>query len=222
MTAPDAAGCAAPGCTRMPARGLLCAAHYERLGQTLAQLADAMTADAAPALVGWSTGGGHSGGLASERDPGNLRLMHARADAAATLAAWADWLREARQLAWPTVSGWSRRVAAPAGPTCPGPCPHPSCAAIHWRWEHPAARNADTDRRLLATHLDWICNQPEVRDFWCQLRALWSTLRGHRPVRRCTCEGPVWSDRGAGWCSWCAASWAGTDLLNLPRHVEAA
>lgn len=84
------------------------------------------------------------------------------------------------------------------------------------------AGGAAGDRTLLARHFDWICEQPEIVQFWCQLRALWASLRGHLPVRRCTCGGPVWTDRGGGWCSWCATVWAGRELLELDRHKEAA
>lgn len=82
----------------------------------------------------------------------------------------------------------------------------------------------ESDRKLLAhpKHFAWLVGQPEVVDFWVQLRALWASLRGHLPVRRCTCDGPVWSDRGGGWCSWCATAWTGRQLLELPRATEAA
>jgi hypothetical protein len=78
------------------------------------------------------------------------------------------------------------------------------------------------DRKLLARGLDWIVEQPEVTAFWVQIRALWSTLRGHLPVRQCTCGGPVWSETGGAWCSWCAAAWSGADLLRLPSARDAA
>lgn len=78
------------------------------------------------------------------------------------------------------------------------------------------------DRVLLARHLDWLTGQPEIAQFWVKMRALWASLRGHLPVRRCPCGGPVWSDRGGGWCSWCATPWAGRDLLNPGRPEEAA
>lgn len=77
------------------------------------------------------------------------------------------------------------------------------------------------DRALLARELDWICGTDQARDFWCQLTSLWSSVRGHLPVRRCTCGGPVWAERGGGWCGWCATAWHGRDLLDLPR-AEAA
>lgn len=76
---------------------------------------------------------------------------------------------------------------------------------------------AVADRKLLAAELPWIIRQPEVTDFWVQIRSLWSHIRGHLPVRRCTCGGPVWADPGGGWCSWCAAPWGGAALLALPR-----
>lgn len=56
----------------------------------------------------------------------------------------------------------------------------------------------------------------------CQIRALWSQIRGHLPVRRCTCGGPVWADRGGGWCSWCSTAWMGSQLLALARPESAA
>lgn len=80
------------------------------------------------------------------------------------------------------------------------------------------------NRALLAEQrtFRWICDQPEVTEFWVQIRALWATLRGHLPVRRCTCGGPVWLEPGGGWCSWCATAWSGSQLLELPRAEEAA
>lgn len=90
------------------------------------------------------------------------------------------------------------------------------------RTELTVPGTAEGNRKLLAEYLDWMCTQPEVRELWCQIRALWASLRGHRPVRRCTCGGPVWSEPGGGWCSWCSTAWAGRDLLELNRHEEAA
>lgn len=87
---------------------------------------------------------------------------------------------------------------------------------------HQAGRSAGADRALLARELNWISGQPEVRELWVQIRALWASLRGHLPVRRCTCGGPVWADRGGGWCSWCSAAWTGRELLDLARPEEAA
>lgn len=84
------------------------------------------------------------------------------------------------------------------------------------------AGHSENDRQLIVRNLKWLITQPEVTDLLCQIRALWGSLRGHLPVRRCTCGGPVWSDRGGGWCSWCATAWAGRELLELPRAVEAA
>lgn len=78
------------------------------------------------------------------------------------------------------------------------------------------------DRQILVRQFDWLVGQPEVTDLWCQIRALWASLRGHLPVRRCACGGPVWSDRGGGWCSWCAQSWTGRALLDLARPEAAA
>ena len=194
MTAPEYPGpvCAAPGCPRGPRRGYLCGWHADRLGQTIADLAGDLTSDPAPPISGWRVGGGASGLLASERDPVNLRLIDAQTQAPPVLAAWATWLCEQRP-----------------GLTRPG--------------------GASGDRTLLARHLDWLIGQPEVLQFWVQIRALWASLRGHLPVRRCTCvdpntgqRGPVWADRGGGWCSWCATAWSGRDLLELDRPEAAA
>lgn len=200
---PDLPVCVAPGCPRPPLRGLLCGRHYDHLGHTLAELATLLTADATGAAPGWRVGGGSSGGLASERAPGNLRLMAARdprdeaTSAPAVLNAWATWVRTSRQLTAPTVT----RVQWRAGQLV--------------TFTTPAPPNPTADRSLLTTHLDWIIGQPEATQFWCEIRALWSTLRGQQPVRRCTCGGPVWSEQAAGWCSWCAATWTGFDLARL-------
>lgn len=78
------------------------------------------------------------------------------------------------------------------------------------------------DRLLLSMHLKWIVGRVEVTEFWVQMRGLWSSLRGHLPVRRCTCGGPVWAERGGAWCSWCSTHWAGADLLRLARPEAAA
>lgn len=197
--------CAAPGCRRSPQRGHLCGHHRDHLGATLTELADLITDDPAPGYSTWRTGGGHTGLLASERSPVNLRLITAQTDAPTVLGAWADWVRDARQLAHPTITRVQR---------------HPALARLV-TYRTRAPRNPADDRALLAVHLDWILDQPEAAQFWCQIRALWSDLRGHRPVRRCTCGGPVWSDPGGGWCSWCATAWAGADLLRLGPAREA-
>lgn len=86
----------------------------------------------------------------------------------------------------------------------------------------PRIRRTGDDVGLLTVHLDWICEQPEIVDFWCQIRGVWSQIRGRAPVRRCTCGGPVWFERGGGWCSWCATGWSGRALLELRPAEEAA
>lgn len=177
--------CAAPTCNRPATRGLLCADDHQLLGQNLADIATALTADTGPSLTGWRTGGGHGGVLASERDPINLRQLDAQRQAPPVLEAWAAWLLERR----PELTRTGGAVGA---------------------------------RTLLAQHFDWLTAQPEVVDFWCQIRALWGSLRGHLPARACACGGPVWVDRGGGWCSWCATPYAGRELLELGRVRAAA
>ncbi len=83
--------CAAPCCARPESRGLLCADDYERLGSALADLGTALTTTGEPSLIGWRTGG-RGGGLASERDPVNLRALDAQRHGPPLLAAWASWL----------------------------------------------------------------------------------------------------------------------------------
>lgn len=177
--------CAAPGCPKPPARGLLCGWHRDVLARTLTQLRADLDGGHEPSLNGWRTGSVSGGPLASERDPVNLRAIDAQRGAPHVLRGWAVWLAPRRD-----------------------PSHRPGIV--------------EADRALLVRHFDWLCGQPEVTELWCQIRALWASLRGHLPVRRCTCGGPVWSDRGGGWCSWCATAWTGRQLLELPRATEAA
>jgi hypothetical protein len=136
----------------------------------------------------------------------------------------------------PAISGW--RIGAGSGGTLASErdpvnlrmldaqkqAPPVLAAWAHWVCEQRDLSRSgwpEGDRKLLAANLDWLVAQPQVVDLWVQIRALWASLRGHLPVRRCTCGGPVWSDRGGGWCSWCATPWAGAALLALARPEAA-
>ncbi|WP_097193082.1 hypothetical protein [Blastococcus aggregatus] len=88
--------CVAPGCAHGQARGLLCPAHHDKLGQTLADLAGDLTAGSEPSMTAWRTGGGSGGTLASERDPIDFRLLDAQTQAPPVLAASAGWLAQQR------------------------------------------------------------------------------------------------------------------------------
>lgn len=135
--------------------------------------------------------------LASQRSPGNTHVMALRdprrvthpytdpdpwgvddtPSVFATLTAYADLVREGRDLALPV-----RHVDA-----CRFPCMHRSCLLGRGR-PVPVPLTVATERKLLATHLGWILTQEWAGEFHDEIRRLHALLRaanGHQaPARR--------------------------------------
>lgn len=216
--APDIT-CAAPTCRRAPARGRLCNADVDRLGQWLVDLGDDWRSLDATPTSSASPDGGRGGSLASHRAPARLDVLvltdpRSRArdeedpdgnrgrSLLEVLGSWAATVRDERKLA----------------------------ATDRY--------DVDADRRLLAMSLHrWIVSREwvdefflEVRDVWAQVKAATGQSAGPRPVRACPelvgdpsarCNGPVWLDKDAAWCGHCAAAWSGFQLVRLLREQAA-
>lgn len=153
------------------------------------------------------------------------------------LAWWAGLVRDGRGLPYPT-----RTLAFAGGPACPGRCWHLECAAARAGVgvTVAAALTVESERKVIVEELRWCLRQPWAGDLWRSTRVLWAALktaRGSdegRPVAVCrrlvlgatgfvdVCGGRVYSERGAGWCSRCAHTWSGRELLELTRRGVAA
>jgi hypothetical protein len=154
------------------------------------------------------------------------------------LHAFAEEVREARELAAPSTSviDCVDRMPGtrPHGPAYGLPCWHPTCRGVTGRRVIPLPPTVASERRLLATHLDWLLAQGdtaarfygEIADVHSQLL----TAHGHRrprPAARCwvpvpggTCDGPVWAGRGSAHCSRCGTSWAGAEFLRISLALD--
>lgn len=193
--------CAASSCTRPAAPGaVLCAPDITRLGDWIARLGtEYELLSAAPSMQGREFGSIGGGRLASQRSPGNDHVMAMRdgrrgtgrigwedADpwgvddtpsVFATLHTYAEMVREGRELLAPV-----RYV-----PACATDCPHRSCHLGRGRPVRVPLTVA-TERKTLATHLDWILGQEWAGEFHDEIRGLWAVLRranGHAaPTRR--------------------------------------
>lgn len=217
MTDPyDGPECEVAGCRRPQAPGwLLCQSDGRFVGDCLARLADRYgRLSAAPSLAAPQPGGGHSGTLASQRDPARLHVLvltdrrSKERDPAEpspedndlrsvfeVLHAHAEAVREERRLTYPTITAAGLHAGdRPHGPAC-ADCAHPSC-----RWirpgpslDIPAPLTVATERAVLAAHLDWILGQDWAADFHSDITALWTLLGGGgRTVGVCgQCGGPV-------------------------------
>lgn len=151
------------------------------------------------------------------------------------LAGWAQQVRLERRLAPEMVERLIRQPDAPDGPWH-AYCDHDSCADMRIFYSEPAELTIDTERRLLARHLDWICAQYWVRDMWDQLRRLDRALREAvgdpypRPIGVCpvpvdkgVCGTPLYAQpSGDGVrCRGCGEQWTGIDLVRLHLILEA-
>lgn len=235
---PDQAApvCAAASCTRPAAAGMLCAADERRLGDWLAQIgSEYELLSAAPSMQGREVGtiGGTS--LTSQRSPGNTHVMAMRdprrgtgyigdgdpwgidntPSVFATLASYADRVREGRDLSLPV-----RHVDA-----CRMPCMHRACM-IGIGHVVTVPLTVATERRLLAAHLDWILGQDFAGEFFDEIRGLFAALRranGHASTRpgytaHCDCGGRIRWANGAATCQACGTSMATAD--GIRRHSE--
>lgn len=265
MTEPEqpAAVCAATGCGHNQAPGaILCAVDVRRLGDMLAQLGtEYELLCAVPSMQGREVGTIGGSTLAGQRSPlrldvaalrsryrGTGRIGWEDADAwglddtpsvYSTLATYAEQVREARQLTGPRMDLAYVRAARPLGPVCDpaGPrCGHHTCEVWTFRANVAAPLTVATERRLLATHLDWICGQDWAGEFFDDVQTLWVALRsangaggggGRRGVRcRATvhgqvCGGPVTLADGAARCGTCGTTTSGPDLLRVAAEVAA-
>ena len=210
--------CAAPGCAKAPAAGLLlCRGHASKLGQWLADIEHLhATLDATPTGT-VDLNHSHGATLAAhrsparldvlvlrdprsrERDPDDLDGNHGRGTLE-VLGNWARLVREERHL----------EVTGPATVT--------------------------SERGLLVAHLDWCMTQDWIDELYRDVRAVWGLLksahgdRAPKPQARCwvpqddgnLCGGPVWTDPGAAWCGTCRTSWTGADLLRISPVLSGA
>ena len=156
------------------------------------------------------------------------------------LAWWAALVREARGLEQPRRRLPVDRWSLPPGPVCAA-CRHVSCVARRVPpgpgLMVPAVPTVEVERLLLTRHLEWCCRQAWAPAMWRSVRQLWAALKvargdeAGRPVATCrrrptlldeACGGPVWSERGVGWCGRCSHVWTGRELLELTRKGVAA
>jgi hypothetical protein len=251
MTTPEqheGAPCAATGCTQPQAAGSqLCAVDGRKLGDWIAKIGtEYELLSAAPSMQGRDVGCISGGTLAAQRSPGSTHVMTIRdprrgtgrigwddADpygvddtpsVLATLASYADRVREGRDLVEQVT-----HVKA-----CLFPCMHRACL-IGVGHAVPVPLTVARERKLLATHLQWILEQDWCGEFFDEIRGLWGLLRaanGHAtpgPRVRCRelvdgkpCAGTVrWVD-GAAVCRACGATKKGSDLLRIAAGNDAA
>lgn len=215
---------------------------------------------AAPSMQGREVGTIGGTTLAAQRSVGSMHVMALRAprrgtgriayddadpwgvddtpSVFATLHTYAEMVRAPEQdggrgLTAPRMDLAYRRRAAPPGPVCDpdGPrCGHHTCEVWTFRTNVAAPLTVATERRLLATHLDWITRQDWAGEFFDEIRGLWQAMRyanGHTapgPARiRCLelvdgveCTGFVrWID-GAAVCGGCGTTTTGLDVIR--RH----
>lgn len=202
MTAPERPAtpvCASTGCQHPAAAGAqLCPLDIRRLGDWLAQLeTEYAKLDAEPSMQGREVGTIGGTTLTSQRSVGRLEVMVLRdprskersqldpdgndgRSVLEILYAYAEQVREERDLAQPVTY-----VVA-----CLFPCMHRACML---GMGHPVRvpLTVTRERKLLATHLDWIISQEWAGEFFDAIQGLWLALRaanghgaGGRRVRR--------------------------------------
>jgi hypothetical protein len=201
---PAAAVCLAGGCQQPPTPGsTLCGRHVNDLGQWLAQLGDEYgRLSAVPSMQGREVGTIGGATLAAQRSPGRLDVIALRSryrgtgrigweDADAwglddtpsvysTLATYAEQVREARRLTLPRMDVAFVRTARPAGPVCDPDrprCGHHTCEVWTFRANVHAPLSVASERKLLATHLQWIVGQEWAGEFFDDIADLWQRLR---------------------------------------------
>ena len=248
-TAREEPPCVAPTCTRPQAPGiLLCARDAERLGTWLSQLdTEYALLDAVPSMQGREPGSGGRSRLASQRSPAALDVLVLRdrrsrdrddddrdsnngRGVLEVLESWARLVRDERGLQPPTIALAYRRRAAPPGPVCDldaPPCVHHTCWAWTFRTTVYAPATVLSERRLLATHLEWTLTQDWCDEFFADIRQLWSLLKSSnspepRTARRtCACGGSIrWRD-GAAECSGCGTRITGLDVVRQATEAVA-
>jgi hypothetical protein len=193
--------CTAASCGRPQAPGaLLCDVDVRRLGDWLARIgSEYELLSAAPSMQGREVGSIGGTTLTSQRSPGNTHVMTLRdrrrvADpftepdpwgvddtpsVYATLAAYADQVREGRDLSLPV-----RHV-----PACRFPCMHRACL-LGIGHAVPIALTVATERALLAekNNFRWLLLQDWAGEFFDEIRGLYALLlraNGHAaPARR--------------------------------------
>lgn len=133
------------------------------------------------------------------------------------LNGWAEQVREARDLSLPV------RHVNP----CATACPHHSCRLGRSRPVRVPLTVA-SERKVLATHLDWILAQDWAGEFHDEIRGLYAALRranGHASTRpgytaHCACGGRIRWVNAAAVCQACGTSIATADSIR--RHATKA
>jgi hypothetical protein len=220
-TPTDHPPCLAAACTRPQAHGiLLCAPDADRLGQWIAGIADEYAQlSAVPSMQGREPGTGGAGGLASQRSVGDLTVMALRdrrsrerddedtdgngaRGVLEVLGSWASLIREERELELP-----ERTVT------------HVFRSGVVWSMDVPEPATVLSERRLIATHLDWALTQPWINELHADIRQLWNLLQGrnnpqpYTARRQCACGGTIrWRDEAAE-CGSCGTRTTGLDVV---------
>ncbi len=214
---------------------LLCAAHLDRLANTLRTIEDeAIHLETRPSMaIRYDHGGG---GLASERSPARidaLVLRDRRRGTGIPRSGEPDvWGYDETPSVLETLHSWARVV----------------------REERdlgvPASVTITGERDTLSRHLSWAAAQPWIDEMHDDLRKLAAHLKRvngtqpDRPVGRCylpvesyaggqpngsvrldgTCNGPVWVDDAAGHahCGACRSTWDGPQLALLKHALDQA
>lgn len=261
MTTPsadEAALCVASSCGRMQAPGSrLCQSHTLNLGDWIARIADQFALlDAVPSMAMREPDTGGRSGLASQRSVGRLDVMALRdargrardeddPDGNATrgvlevLGSWATVVREEKSIEPPTEALAYRRQAAPPGPVCDldaPPCQHHTCWAWTFRTVVYSPATVLSERRVLATHFDWIVAQDWVDELFADMKAIWQQVQRQvapqatrvHSVGRCPqvteateCGGRLWADGTASsvTCDKCDRVFGQDELRRLGDHL---
>jgi hypothetical protein len=193
--------------------GHVCRVHWERLDDQLRQIeTETVLLSAAPSLA--QRTGTRGGALASERSPARLDVL--------TLTdprTRPDWDNPALSVLG-VLGGWARAVREDR----------------QLRW--PDRITVASERRTLATQLDYVCAQPWVDEFSADVSKLLRQLQAanrtgaerKKPVGVCPtlyddgeCGGSLWLDdaRGVVICGDCGRTFAPDELRHLGRLLIA-
>jgi hypothetical protein len=203
-----------PGCPRWAAP-VLCRGHGTRVGEWLADIYGLYAAlDAVP---GGGVTDGRTAGLASHKAPARLDVLVLRDGRSGDpVEGDPDGNRGVSVLA--LLRRWADTIRDERG------------------LEPPRKLNVDSERRLLAAHLDWALTRPWAGGLYGDVRRVWSALKAAhgepppKPAATCwvpledftLCGGPVWVDTGAAWCGLCGTTWTGMDLLRIAPALDGA
>lgn len=233
--------CGASACTRPQAPGIrLCAPDSDRLGQWIARIGDEYAQlSAVPSMQAREAYTGGAGGLASQRSVGDLSVMSLRdrrsrdrdeedpdgngvRGVLEVLESWARVIREERGIATPTHALAYVRADRPAGPVCDPQqpvCRHTTCRQWTWRGRGLTHATVSSERRLVATHLDWALTQDWCDELYRDIRQVWGLLTArnnpqpYTARRSCACGGQIrWRD-GAAECGSCGTRTTGLDVI---------